>query len=305
MLSIMSANRQHGDVNPMSATVSRDRLFYRCPLGCSADLQTSAITLTEGPLLRCAMCGQLLSSCTRGQYQQALKKWDTASGTTPEGRSAARFRRVTERRLRYALRLLGRSFPPPLRLLDVGCSSGALLAVAARLGFSPSGVEIASKAAETARRAGFEVFCGLLHEARFADEAFDVITAFELIEHLNNPLLLLRECHRILKPEGVLIINTPNAASWTASVMKERWDGFSLTSMGGHVSFFSPRSLAHLADQCGFRVERLETRRVRFVESDQAGMIVYRACKVLGEALNIPASLWNMGHDMLVFMRRM
>lgn len=293
------------DLGPVSATILRDRLFHQCPLGCSNDLQTSTITLTEGPLLRCAMCSQLLSSCTRGQYELALKKWDTSNGTTPAAQSVARFQQVTERRLRYALRLRGRLSPPPLRLLDVGCSSGALLAVAAKLGFSPSGVEIASKAVETAQRAGFEVFCGLLHEARFADESFDVVTAFELIEHLNAPRLLLSECHRILKPEGVLIINTPNAASWTAGVMRECWDGFNLSSMGGHVSFFSPRSLANLAGQCGFRVERLETRRVRFAESHQVSPIVHRALKVMGEVLSIPASLLNKGHDMLAFLRKM
>jgi 2-polyprenyl-3-methyl-5-hydroxy-6-metoxy-1,4-benzoquinol methylase len=250
------------------------------------------------------MCGQLLSNCTQEEFEKALKKWDTAIGTTPENESAARFQRVTQRRLRYALRLLGRFSPPPVRLLDIGCSSGALLAVAAKLGFSPSGVEIASKAAETAQRAGFEVFCGLLHEARFPDATFDVITAFELIEHLNDPLNFLKECSRILKPERILIVNTPNASSWTAGVMRERWDGFNLTSMGGHVSFFSPRSLAYLATQCGFRVERLETRRVRFAESHHVSPVVYRALKVLGEVLSIPASLLDKGHDMLAFLRK-
>lgn len=295
---------KNDDRSSVSPTMPGDRLFDRCPLGCRDDLQTSAIALTEGPLLRCTMCGQLLSSCTRGQYELALKKWDTANGTTPEAQSVARFQQVTERRLRCALRLLGRLSSPPLRLLDIGCSSGALLAVAARLGFSPNGVEIASKAAETAQRAGFEVFCGLLHEARFADETFHVITAFELIEHLNAPLSLLLECHRILKPEGVLIVNTPNAASWTAGVMRECWDGFSLSSMGGHVSFFSPQSLANLAGQCGFRVERLETRRVRFVESHQASPVVYRTLKILGEICSVPASLLHRGHDMLAFLRK-
>lgn len=290
--------------SPVPLTISQDPLFCRCPLGCSADLQASAITVIEGPLLRCSMCSQLLSSCTRGQYELALKKWDTTSGTMPEAQSAGRFRQVTQRRLRCALRLLGRLSPPPPRLLDVGCSSGALLAVAAKLGFSPSGVEIASKAAETARRAGFEVFCGLLYDACYEDETFDVITAFELIEHLSDPFLLLSECHRILKKDGVLIINTPNAASWTAIVMRERWDGFSLSSMGGHVSFFSPRSLTHLAGRCGFSVECLETRRVRFAESHHVTPIAYRVLKVMGEVLGIPASLLNKGHDMLAFLRR-
>lgn len=284
--------------------MSADRLITTCPVGCGTQLVETDIVLTEGPLLRCTLCGQLLSSCTHGQYELALKKWDTTNGTTPETRSAARFQQVTERRLRCALRLLGRSSLTPCRLLDVGCSSGALLAVAAKLGFSPSGVEIANKAAESAQRAGFDVFCGLLHEARFADAAFDVVTAFELIEHLNSPLLLLSECHRVLKPEGVLIINTPNAASWTAGVMRERWDGFSLTSMGGHISFFSPRSLARLAGQCGFRIERLETRRVRFAESHHVSPMAYRALKVIGEVLNVPSSFLNKGHDMLAFLRK-
>lgn len=299
----MSGNNENDEPTPVS-TLSRDRLFCRCPLNCGGELQASRITLAEGPLLRCTMCGQLLSSCTRDRYETALKKWDTSNGTTPESQSAARFRQVTERRLRYALHLLGRSSPSPLRLLDVGCSSGALLAVARKLGYSPCGVEIAGKAAETAQRAGFEVFCGLLHDARFPDAAFDVITAFELIEHLNDPLLLLNECSRILKPEGILIVNTPNASSWTAGVMKECWDGFNLSSMGGHVSFFSPRSLAYLAGQCGFRVERLETRRVRFAESHHVSPVVYRVLKVMGEVLSIPASLLNKGHDMLAFLRK-
>ena len=281
-----------------------DRLITSCPVGCGTQLVETDIVLAEGPLLRCSVCGQLMSSCTHEQYERALKKWDTSNGTIPETQSAARFQQVTERRLRCALRLLGRMPPRPFRLLDVGCSSGALLAVAAKLGFSPSGVEIASKAAETARHAGFEVFCGLLHEAHFTDEAFHVITAFELIEHLRDPLLLLTECYRILRPRGVLIINTPNAASWTAGAMRERWDGFSLSSMGGHVSFFSPRSLVHLAGQCGFRVERLETRRVRFVESHQASPVIYRTLKVLAEVCSIPASLMDKGHDMLAFLRK-
>lgn len=297
----MFGNEENDEPIPV-LTPSRDRMFSRCPLNCGGELQASTITLAEGPLLRCTMCGQLLSSCTRDHYETALKKWDTSNGTTPEAQSVARFRQVTERRLRYALRLLGRS--SQIRLLDVGCSSGALLAVARQLGYLPSGVEIARKAAETAQRAGFEVFCGLLHDARFPDAAFDVITAFELLEHLNDPLLLLNECSRILKPEGILIVNTPNASSWTAGVMRESWDGFNLSSMGGHVSFFSPRSLAYLAGQCGFRVERLETRRVRFAESHHVSPVAYRVLKVMGEVFGIPASLLNKGHDMLAFLRK-
>lgn len=286
-----------------SKAMPANRFITTCPVGCGQQLVETDIILAEGPLLRCSVCSQLLSSCTHEQYERALNKWDTPNGTQPDPRSVSRFRHVIKRRLRDIHRLLG-SPPTPPRLLDIGCSSGALLAVATEGGFSVTGVEIADKAVETARLAGFEVFCGHLHEADFPHSTFDVITCFELIEHLDSPIGLLTECRRIMKPGGLLAINTPNADSWTARVMREQWEGFSLTSMGGHISFFSPRSLARLAGQCGFRVERLETRRVRFAESYQVSPIVYHSLKVIGEVLNVPSSFLNKGHDMLAFLRK-
>lgn len=286
----------------LTTQVPRNRAFECCPLGCKTELQKSAITLAEGPLLRCPTCTQLLSSCTREQYELALNKWDTACGTQPESRSASRFRHVARRRLGHALRLLGPRQSPP-RLLDVGCSSGSLLAVAADLGFSVVGVEIASNAAQTAQHKGFEVFPGSLHEAHFPDKSFDVITLIELIEHVRDPLVLLSECRRILKQDGIIVINTPNADSWTARFMREGWDGFSLTAMGGHISFFSPSSIRLLARASGFVVAHLETRNVRFYEKGQCHPIIYRLGKIMQEFLALPTRFAGRGHDLLVFLQ--
>lgn len=244
-----------------------------------------------------------MSSCTQAQYEAALHKWDTAGGTLPDARSVSRYRTVTGQRLRRALGLLDPPVSAP-RLLDVGCSSGALLAVAVDMGFSVAGVEPAPKAARTARQAGFDVFPGLLHEAHYPDEAFHVITLFELVEHIGDPLVLLAECRRILKPGGVVVINTPNARSWTARFMKARWEGFSLTSMGGHISFFSPQSIRVLARASGFTVARIETRNVRFYEKGQCPPVKYRTAKIAAQFLALPARLAGQGHDLLVYFRR-
>jgi 2-polyprenyl-3-methyl-5-hydroxy-6-metoxy-1,4-benzoquinol methylase len=286
----------------VSTQIPRSRVFECCPLGCKTDLQKSAITLAEGLLLRCPTCTQLLSSCTREQYELALNKWDTPCGTQPDSRSVSRFRHVARRRLGQALKLLGPRQSPP-RLLDVGCSSGSLLAVAAELGFSVVGVEIASKAAQTAQEAGFEVFPGSLHEAHFPDKAFDVITLIELIEHVRDPLVLLSECHRILKQGGIIVINTPNADSWTARFMRERWEGFSLTAMGGHISFFSPSSIRVLARALGLVVAHMETRNVRFYEKGQCHPIIYRLAKIMQEFLALPARIAGRGHDLLIYLQ--
>jgi SAM-dependent methyltransferase len=165
-------------------------------------------------------------------------------------------------------------------------------------------VEPAPRAAQAARAAGLKVFEGTLAEAKFPPAGFRAATLIEVIEHLREPGDVLREAWRILGPHGILIIGTGNAASWTVRFMKGRWDYFQVNRHGGHVSFFTPHSLGLLASRCGFRIERVETRHVRFVESYQAPPVVYRGLKVLGEVLNVPGRLLNKGHDMLAFLRR-
>jgi 2-polyprenyl-3-methyl-5-hydroxy-6-metoxy-1,4-benzoquinol methylase len=259
--------------------------------------------LPEGPLLRCATCGQLASSCSIEAHAASLKIWDTNAGTTPDARSVERYRTVVTRRLDGVLALLGERDSVP-KLLDVGCSSGALLAVARDMGFAVRGVEPAPAAAQSAQRAGFEVFQGLLHEAAYADASFDACVMFEILEHVNEPLALMRECARVLRPGGVLVVNTPNAASWTARAMQARWEGFSLMAMGGHASFFNPASLTLLAERCGFGVARIETRNVRFYEKGQCGAFTYRAAKIAAQLLAMPARWASAGHDLLVYMTK-
>jgi 2-polyprenyl-3-methyl-5-hydroxy-6-metoxy-1,4-benzoquinol methylase len=279
------------------------RFIRQCPIGCGAPLVESPIVLLEGPLLRCAACGQLVSQCSEDAYRAALEKWDTAAGTLPDSRSTRRHASVSKRRLAKLMTMLGprRS---PARLLDVGCSSGALLGVAREMGFVPEGVEISPEASDAARRAGFRVHTGVLEEGGYADATFDAVTLVELLEHLRDPRSLLAECRRILRPGGVMMATTPNGASWTAAVMGARWDVFSLNGMGGHVSFFNPGSLHLLAERAGFEVSRLETRQVRLAEKGQVPGAVYRAAKILASALDMPSRLAGGGHNLTLYARR-
>jgi 2-polyprenyl-3-methyl-5-hydroxy-6-metoxy-1,4-benzoquinol methylase len=282
---------------------SAARFIQQCPIGCGAPLADSPIVLPEGPLLRCTACGQLVSHCSEDAYRAALEKWDTAAGTRPDARSTRRHASVSKRRLATLMAMLGPQ-ESPARLLDVGCSSGALLLVARGMGFDPEGVEIAPEAGDAARLAGFRVHTGLLEEGGYADATFDAITLVELLEHLREPRALLAECRRILRPGGVMMATTPNGASWTAAVMGARWDVFSLIGMGGHVSFFNPGSLRLLAERTGFEVSRLETRQVRLAEKGQVPSAVYRAAKLVASALDMPSRLAGAGHNLTLYARR-
>lgn len=273
-----------------------------CPVGCNAPLQATALMRPEGVLRRCTACGQLLSQCSEAQYWHSMQEFDDAQGTLPLPADEARRFALGKKRLDKVARMLGKP-PQQIHLLDVGCSSGAFLRVARELGFQAEGVEPAPQAAQTTAAAGFKVYQGLLQDAHFPDAAFDAITLFEVIEHLREPLALLRECRRILRPSGVMMIGTGNAASWTVAAQGGRWEYFSIARHGGHVSFFNPDSLRLAAQRSGFRVARIETRCVRLCDKGACARLPYTLAKIGGELLNAPARLFGKGHDMLALLR--
>jgi 2-polyprenyl-3-methyl-5-hydroxy-6-metoxy-1,4-benzoquinol methylase len=97
------------------------------------------------------------------------------------------------------------------RLLDVGCGVGIFLAMAQERGWDAHGVDISEAAVQIARRRpGVKAVAGTLAEARFPDRSFDVITLLDVFEHFPDPAVELREIARVLKEDGLLLLNTPN-----------------------------------------------------------------------------------------------
>jgi 2-polyprenyl-3-methyl-5-hydroxy-6-metoxy-1,4-benzoquinol methylase len=232
-----------------------------------------------------------------------MAQFNDAHYNEPAGGELQRRNRVALRRLHTIARLRGKR-PAECRLLDVGCSRGHFVRAALEYGFDAEGVEPARRIAAAARDAGLRIHTGLLEEQDFDDDSYDALTLFEVIEHLSEPRVLLAECRRVLKPGGILVVSTGNAASWTAAIMKARWDYFQMERDGGHISFFNRVSLARLASVCGFTVARIGTARVKFHEKGQVAPGWYSAAKIAAETLNVPARLLGRGHDMVAFLRR-
>ena len=163
-------------------------------------------------------------------------------------------RRYAERRMDEIERLV----PPSGRLLDVGCSRGYLLEAARHRGWQAVGVEVNRHAAEIARSRGLEVHRGTLADAPFPPESFDVVTAFDVIEHLPSPRAFLAQVHRLLRPDGLLVLTTPDigglvprATYWLVARTLGAWEH---PTPPGHLVQFSRHTLAALLSRSGFEV---------------------------------------------------
>jgi SAM-dependent methyltransferase len=141
-------------------------------------------------------------------------------------------------------------------LLEVGCGSGEWLTYMRGLGWRVEGVELDPKAVETALSHGLKVRRGRLSDQRYPDEYADVICLVHVIEHLHDPLGTLKECRRVLKRNGRLVIATPNSASLGHRLFRSNWESLDPPR---HLMIFDPSTMRRLLHQAGFDVDWLTT----------------------------------------------
>lgn len=182
-------------------------------------------------------------------------RWALASGLGYRRFGEVRPPPGTRLAARLLLRRLRWSCPPwrgEGRYLDVGCGSGAALAVARALGWTVAGIEVDGPAAEKARRHADELHVGDVLSAPFAPGRFDLVTAFHVLEHVPDPVAVTRRMLEWLAPGGLLIIEVPNAGGLGARVFGRAWSGLELPR---HLSHFTPGALSSTVERAGGRAE--------------------------------------------------
>ncbi len=140
----------------------------------------------------------------------------------------------------------------PGRLMDVGCGSGATLMLARQLGWDAQGIEMDSAAVASARKAGLEVEEGGYEVLRHRSQVFDCITCSHVIEHVFDPVDMVRAMHAALRSGGHLLLATPNVNSDIHRHFGHFWRGLEAPR---HLVMFTEATLTALLTAHGFEVE--------------------------------------------------
>lgn len=139
-----------------------------------------------------------------------------------------------------------------IQLLDVGCAMGVLLEEAERSGIVACGIDISRDAVAYCRSRKLSVQSGTLQalNKKLQYGSFDVLTAFQVIEHERDPIGFIRRIHKLLKSDGLVVIATPDYGGFWRKIMGRRWFGFAHPE---HVILFSEKSMRTLLAKAGFR----------------------------------------------------
>lgn len=140
------------------------------------------------------------------------------------------------------------------KLLDVGCGYGFFLEVAKEKGWEVHGIEISKKASDECREKGINMFHGSLANSDFDSELFDVIISIEVIEHLTDPTVLLKQSNAFLRKGGLMYITTPNFNSYLRYKLKEQYD---VIDYPNHLCYFTAKTLRKVCESNGFKTKSI------------------------------------------------
>jgi len=208
-------------------------------------------------VVRCGECG-LARLDPQPSPQELRRYYPDAYWFAPDASLAGRLeewyrRAVLGGHVRFAERALraARSSGP---LLDVGCGGGLFLGMMQSRGFRVVGLDFSREAASLAwRHSRVPVVVGDLEHAPFRPASFAAITMSHVLEHLPDPCVYLSAAHRLLQPNGRLVVHVPNAASLQFVFLGRRWNGIDVPR---HLFDYRDRDVERLLDRMGFEVVR-------------------------------------------------
>ena len=152
------------------------------------------------------------------------------------------------------IKIISKFVKPHAKILEVGCSNGLMLSLFKERGYEVVGVEISSKAADFAEKRGVSIIRQSFEKINFS-EKFDVIIFNHTLEHLKDPIGVIKKAKNILKPKGILYIDLPNFDSFSAKILKGRWP-FLLPDE--HLWHFTEKAFIKIFKNLSFKIVYVE-----------------------------------------------
>ena len=164
--------------------------------------------------------------------------------------------RVDKLKFIYGLDLIENNVEEKKKIVDIGAGSGLFLETAREKNWDVSGVEFNQKAVESIRSKDIEVFDQPLEDGIYEENSVQVVTLWEVLEHINHPSIFLKQVWNILDDSGLLLICVPNINALVTRLLHEKARTFGGSS---HVNFFSINTLTQIVEKIGFKVIETDT----------------------------------------------
>ena len=223
-----------------------------CPV-CDGRLTVMVVEHNGLQVVRCLTCGHQFVSPTPSEaalaaiYDQSYYRGTHRSvGFSDYNGLAGARERMFSRHLHRLKRHTAAG-----RLLDVGCATGDFIKVAQQHGWEAIGVD-PSPAREQALAAGLRIVGRTIDDADVGAQGIHLITFWDVLEHLPEPVRALRRAAGLLGPDGVVAATVPNAGSALARISGRRWFGYK--TAGEHLQFFTPSTIRRAFEAAGFEV---------------------------------------------------
>lgn len=141
------------------------------------------------------------------------------------------------------------------KLIDIGCGIGYFLEVAKKRGWDVYGTEFTEEAVQICETKGIKMKMGYLNPSNYIKDEFDIVTSFEVLEHINNPREEIENFKKILRTGGLVYLTTPNFNSILRYKLQNNYD---VINYPEHLSYYTNRTLNYLFEMSEFKKIKIQ-----------------------------------------------